>query len=125
MHWIFKDISFIHLFQCVHFSFLYITVPVFRKDNIFYFLKNNDYLYIHFFAFCIFTSFSIFFIYILIFPCFVIYYYIIIIYYCFSLILKFLFSLFIVYLFSQMRSKGSLFTLGVWVKYIYIYDIWL
>jgi hypothetical protein len=61
MHWIFKDISFIHLFQCVHFSFLYITVPVFRKDNIFYFLKNNDYLYIHFFAFCIFTSFSIFF----------------------------------------------------------------
>ena len=40
---IFKDISFIHVFQCCHFSFLYLTF--FPKRHYFSFFENNDYLY--------------------------------------------------------------------------------
>ena len=54
MHWIFEYISFIHLFQCFHFSFTYINYISFRKDTILNLLENNDlyfYFIFHFFNF--------------------------------------------------------------------------
>ena len=42
MHWIFRDMSFIHVFQCFHFSFLYITIFPTRQH---FFEKKNDYSY--------------------------------------------------------------------------------
>ena len=47
MHWILEYISFIHVFQCFHFSFTYINYMSFRKDTILNFLENND-LYVYF-----------------------------------------------------------------------------
>ena len=49
MHWIFKGIALIHVFQCFHFYIL----PFFRKDNIFHFLKNDVYLYKFIFFVCL------------------------------------------------------------------------
>ena len=40
MQWIFKDISFLDLFQRVHFSRLNTS---FQEDSLFYFLKSNNY----------------------------------------------------------------------------------
>ena len=58
MHWIFTDISFIHVFKCFHFYVL----PFFRKDNLFC-LKNNDCLYKLYFYFILFFYFFFIFIF--------------------------------------------------------------
>ena len=58
MHWIFADISFLHAFQCFHFSFLYLTF--FAKGQYCYFLKNNDYIHTYIFLLLLFSIFVIF-----------------------------------------------------------------
>ena len=54
MHWIFKGIALIHVFQCFHFYIL----PFFRKRQYFSFLEERC-LFIQVYIFCMFTSFCI------------------------------------------------------------------